>query len=156
MPPKTEESKPSEPGLFNSLIGEGTSFRGDVSVNGIFRIDGDFSGSIHTKGKVFIGRTGRAECTIHASSIVIGGVVQGTIISTDKVTILSTAIVIGSIQAPRLIAEEGVVVQGELQIKGENTRPLEHKKDRNGSLLQRWIRKPEEPVTVKMGPDKLR
>ncbi len=132
--------------LFNSLVGEGTSFKGDVTVNGIFRIDGDFIGSIKTKGKVFIGRTGRAECTIQASSIVIGGIVSGSIVSTEKVVILSSAVVMGHIQAPRLIAEEGVLLEGELHITGmtKATSPLLSK--RNGSIFQRWIRGRDEPV----------
>ncbi|MCX7788276.1 MAG: polymer-forming cytoskeletal protein [Spirochaetes bacterium] len=132
--------------LFNSLVGEGTSFKGDVTVNGIFRIDGDFVGSIKTKGKVFIGRTGRAECTIQASSIVIGGIVSGSIISTEKVVILSSAVVMGQIQAPRLIAEEGVLLQGELHITGVAKEPSQFPSRRNGSIFHRWIRGREEPV----------
>jgi cytoskeletal protein CcmA (bactofilin family) len=102
----------------NSLIGEGTFFRGEVSVNGLLRIDGDFSGSIKTKGKVFIGRNGRADCTIYASSVVVGGVVRGTIVSTGKVIILASAVVIGAIHSPRLVAEEGVILDGSLNITG--------------------------------------
>lgn len=132
--------------LFNSLVGEGTSFKGDVTVNGIFRVDGDFVGSIKTKGKVFIGRTGRAECTIQASSIVIGGIVSGSIVSTDKVVILSSAVVLGRIQAPRLIAEEGVLLHGELTITGATREPSPLQSRRNGSIFQRWIRGKEEPV----------
>jgi cytoskeletal protein CcmA (bactofilin family) len=115
----------------NSLIGEGTFFRGEITVNGLLRIDGDFSGSIKTKGKVFIGRNGRADCTIQASSVVVGGVVRGTIVSTGKVVILASAVVIGAIHSPRLVAEEGVILDGSLNItgipKGESLTP------RNGS-----------------------
>ncbi len=146
MPQKAVGVTVEEHTLFNSLVGEGTSFKGDVTVNGIFRIDGDFVGSIKTKGKVFIGRTGRAECTIQASSIVIGGIVSGSIVSTEKVVILSSAVVIGQIQAPRLIAEEGVLLQGELHITGAGKETSQFPSKRNGSIFQRWIRGREEPV----------
>lgn len=146
MPQKSAGVTVSEHTLFNSLVGEGTSFKGDVTVNGIFRIDGDFIGSIKTKGKVFIGRTGRAECTIQASSIVIGGIVHGSIVSTEKVVILSSAVVMGQIKAPRLIAEEGVLLQGELDITGVTSAPPQGLERRNGSIFHRWIRKKEEPV----------
>ena len=96
-------------GVFiNSIIGEGTSFSGDILLSGLIRIDGDFKGSITTTGKVLIGKNGRAECTIKAETVVIGGVVKGDIISEDKVVILSTGMLIGNIVSPRLIAEEGV------------------------------------------------
>lgn len=146
MPQKSVGETVSEHTLFNSLVGEGTSFKGDVTVNGIFRIDGDFIGSIKTKGKVFIGRTGRAECTIQASSIVIGGIVNGSIVSTEKVVILSSAVVMGQIKAPRLIAEEGVLLQGELFITGMPSAPSQGLERRNGSIFHRWVRGKAEHV----------
>ncbi len=104
-------------GVFiNSIVGEGTRFSGDIFLNGLLRIDGDFKGSITTKGKVLIGKNGRAECTIKADTIVIGGVVKGDITSTDKVVILSSGMLIGNLSAPRLIAEEGVVLNGDCKI----------------------------------------
>ncbi len=102
----------------NSLVGEGTFFRGEISINGLLRIDGDFSGSIKTRGKVFIGRNGRAESAIHASSIVIGGIVKGSVVAAEKVVILSSAVVIGSIESPRLVVEEGVMLDGEVKVFG--------------------------------------
>ncbi len=107
-------------GVFiNSIVGEGTSFSGDILLTGLLRIDGDFKGSITTEGKVLIGKSGRAECTIKADTIVIGGVVKGDIISTDKVVILSSGMLIGNLSAPRLIAEEGVVLNGDCKIMKE-------------------------------------
>ncbi len=107
-------------GVFiNSIVGEGTSFSGDILLTGLLRIDGDFKGSITTKGKVLIGKNGRAECSITAETIVIGGVVKGDITSTDKVVILSSGMLIGNLSAPRLIAEEGVVLNGDCKIVKE-------------------------------------
>lgn len=102
-----------EDGSFiNSIVGEGTSFRGNLELNGLLRIDGDFSGTIRTQGKVLVGINGRAECTIHAGTVVIGGVVKGNVQATEKVLVLSTGMMIGNISTPRLIAEEGVVLDG--------------------------------------------
>lgn len=98
--------------FINSIVGEGTEFRGDLKLNGLLRIDGDFSGSITTDGKILVGRNGRAECTITAGTVVVGGVVRGNISSSEKVIILSTGMVIGNVSTPRLIVEEGVVLNG--------------------------------------------
>lgn len=98
--------------FINSIIGEGTRFKGEFDLNGLLRIDGDFTGSIRTKGKVLVGRNGRAECTMHAGTVVIGGVMRGEIFSTEKVIILSTGLMLGNITSPRLIVEEGVIVHG--------------------------------------------
>ncbi len=104
--------------FINSIIGEGTKFSGELVLNGLLRIDGDFSGSIDTKGKVLVGKTGRAECNIVASTAVIGGVVHGNIFSTGKVVILATGMVIGNIQARNLVVEEGVLLHGSCVITG--------------------------------------
>lgn len=102
--------------FINSIIGEGTRIKGEFDLNGLLRIDGDFSGVIRTKGKVLVGKNGRAECTLNAGTVVIGGVFRGEIVSTEKVIILSTGLVIGTITTPRLIIEEGVIFNGACKV----------------------------------------
>ncbi len=100
-------------GIFiNSIVGEGTKFVGDLELRGLLRIDGDFIGTITTNGKVLIGKNGRAECTITADTVVIGGVVKGDIVCKEKVVILSTGMLIGNVSTPRLISEDGVILNG--------------------------------------------
>jgi cytoskeletal protein CcmA (bactofilin family) len=106
----------SDDAFINSIIGEGTRFKGEFDLNGLLRIDGDFTGTIRTKGKVLVGRNGRAECTLHAGTVVIGGVVRGDVFSSEKVIILSTGLVLGNITTPRLIIEEGVIFDGTCRI----------------------------------------
>jgi cytoskeletal protein CcmA (bactofilin family) len=101
----------------NSIVGEGTHFRGHLQLSGLLRIDGDFSGSIATSGKVLVGKNGRADCTIEADTVVVGGILRGAIYATQKVIVLSSALILGNIQAPRLIAEEGVLIDGVLAIR---------------------------------------
>jgi cytoskeletal protein CcmA (bactofilin family) len=116
----------AEDGSFiNSIIGEGTAFRGELSLNGLLRIDGDFSGTVRTSGKVLVGKSGRAECTIKAATVVIGGIVKGNIFADDKVIILSTGMMIGNISTPRLIVEEGVIFNGNCLVRKEEKESVE-------------------------------
>jgi cytoskeletal protein CcmA (bactofilin family) len=103
----------------NSLVGEGSRFRGDLEINGLLRIDGDFIGNVKTRGKVFIGRNGRVDSTLSAASVVIGGVFKGTIEANEKVIVLASAVVLGTIVSPRVIVEEGVVLEGYLSVGTE-------------------------------------
>ena len=114
---------PRSEAFVNSLIGEGSFFRGDITIGGLLRIDGDFSGSVKTTGKVFVGRSGRADCSIRAASVVVGGIVHGAIQASEKVVILSSAVIVGSITSPRLIAEEGVILDGTVNIHGAPPEP---------------------------------
>lgn len=110
--------------VVNSIIGYGTTFTGDLDLTGLLKIDGDFSGSIKAEGKVLVGHTGRAKCSIFAKTVVVGGVVKGDIYAVDRVVILSTGMVLGNIRTPRLVIEEGVLFNGELTVTDE-----EEKKD---------------------------
>ena len=112
-------------GVFiNSIVGDGTRFVGDLELNGLLRIDGDFIGNIKTHGKVLIGKNGRAECTITADTVVIGGVVKGDIVSSGKVVILSTGMLIGNVSTPRLISEDGVILNGLCMISSVDDSPV--------------------------------
>lgn len=103
-------------GGVNSYIGEGTKFRGEFDLEGLLKIDGDFSGSIRTTGKVWIGSTGRVEGDIKATTVVIGGVLKGNVEVTGKVDVLSTGMVLGNIVTPRLIVAEGVIINGNCKV----------------------------------------
>ena len=115
------DSYSGDASLLNSIIGEGTRFRGEFDLSGLLRIDGDFSGTIRTKGKILIGQGGRAECNIYAETIVVGGMVRGNLFSTEKVVILSTGMMIGNICTPRLVVEEGVILNGNVSIRGKSS-----------------------------------
>jgi cytoskeletal protein CcmA (bactofilin family) len=100
----------------HSIIGEGTKFRGEFDLKGLLRIDGDFSGVIRTQDKILISRNGRAECTIYSRVVVIGGLVKGDIFASERVEILSTGVVIGNIETPRLIVQDDVILHGKCNV----------------------------------------
>ena len=125
--------------LLNSIIGEGTKFRGEFEINGLLRIDGDFEGTIRTSGKVLVGLNGRARCNIYAETTVVGGVVEGNIFCSEKLIVLSTGMVLGSVASPRLVVEEGVILNGNCRISGprrENSKRLAVK---SVPILQRQL-----------------
>lgn len=108
----------SEESFINSIVGPGTFFRGHVELRGLLRIDGDFSGSVRTDGRVIVGKAGRADCAIEAGTVVVGGLFRGEILAYEKVVLLSSCVVLGVITAPRLIVEEGVLFSGRCRITG--------------------------------------
>jgi len=114
------QKKPAEDGIVNSIIGEGSEFKGEFKINGLLRIDGKFQGTIETDGKVLIGQTGEALTDIKARLVVVGGSVKGNIFSTERVIFLSTGRIRGNIITPSLIMEDGVKFEGNCII---NKRP---------------------------------
>lgn len=139
------DSQFPEDSFVNSIIGEGTRFNGEFDLNGLLRIDGDFCGTVRTKGKVLVGKNGRSECVIYAGTVVIGGIVRGNIFAVEKVVILSTGIVLGNISTPRLIVEEGVIFNGQCKIiKAGSSQPARQAQTEATEDSPRFSRVPEQ------------
>jgi len=106
------QTKQIEDNIVNSIIGEGSEFKGEFNINGLLRIDGKFKGTIQTEGKVLIGKTGEAVTDVRARVVVIGGLVRGNIFAGERVLLLSTGHVTGNIITPSLVMEDGVIFEG--------------------------------------------
>lgn len=104
--------------LVNTLIGAGSAVDGDLEVDGMLRIDGDLRGSARVTGKVVVGSSGRVQASIRAKSAIVGGLVRGDLYVTDSARLLSGAVVLGNVFAPRLEAEEGAVIHGDIEVTG--------------------------------------
>lgn len=96
----------------NSIIGNGSSIRGDIKINGFMRIDGDLEGNLETTGNVLVGENARIAGNITARSITVGGIIKGNVVAPEQVHLLSSSIVIGDIQTRRFQADENVIVHG--------------------------------------------
>ena len=104
--------KKTEDATINSIIGEGSEFKGEFKINGLLRIDGKFTGMVETEGKVLIGQHGEVHADIKARLVVVGGSVKGNIFATERVLFLSSGRVKGNIIAPSLLMEDGVIFDG--------------------------------------------
>ncbi len=102
--------------IVNSLIGEGSEFRGEFKVKDLIRIDGYFKGLIETEGKVLVGQSGLVDTDIRAGIVVVGGEIRGSIQAKTRVVLLSTGKLYGDIVTPSLIVEDGTVFQGRCTI----------------------------------------
>ncbi len=97
----------------NSVLGLGSSIKGDIKVNGFTRVDGDLDGNLETTGNVLVGANARIRGNITAKSITIsGGIIQGNIIAQVSVKLLADTVVIGDIQAHKIFADDEVIIHG--------------------------------------------
>ncbi|MCQ2573930.1 MAG: polymer-forming cytoskeletal protein [Treponema sp.] len=96
----------------NSIIGNGSSIKGNFTVNGFVRVDGDIDGNLETDGNVIIGEHARLRGNISAKSITIGGIVLGNVTAKDSVKLLSSSAVVGDILCRKIQIDEGVIFHG--------------------------------------------
>src|ERR1700754_4539312 len=100
-------------GTSTSLIGAGTSMKGDITSNGDLRIDGNLVGNINCSAKVVIGANGVVQGDINGQQADIMGKVTGTIKVKDLLQLKGGSLMNGNIQAAKLQIEPTANFNGE-------------------------------------------
>ena len=97
--------------VVNSIIGKGSSFKGDLITDELIRLEGDFTGMIkNEKGTILLGHFSRFKGNIYSRDLTISGIFKGSLYITSKLFITSGAVVIGSIYAKFLEVEKGALL----------------------------------------------
>ena len=107
-------SKPKETEVSSiNLLGAGTVVKGEIKLNGDFRIDGVFIGSINCKGKVVVGNTGVVEGEIICQNADFSGEVKATVKVAELLTLKESAKFTGDITTNKLAIEPGAKFSGQ-------------------------------------------
>jgi cytoskeletal protein CcmA (bactofilin family) len=96
-----DQSAPVVDTRTTSILAQGCKFKGEVEVQGTFRVEGEFEGTIKNPETLVVGKTG-----------IIGGRVYGNIESENKVELQGGSHVEGDIKTRRLVIDEGVFFEG--------------------------------------------
>ncbi len=106
----TKNREPEMPAI--NLLGAGTVVKGEINVNGDFRIDGALIGTIQCKGKVVVGPTGSIDGEIRCQNADFSGEVKATVKVTELLTLKETARFSGEITTGKLAIEPGAKFSG--------------------------------------------
>ncbi|MCE5312131.1 MAG: polymer-forming cytoskeletal protein [Nitrospiraceae bacterium] len=96
---------------FDTLIGSGSEFTGNIIVDGTVRIDGRFTGSIKADW-IIIGNNADISGDITAKGVVIGARMHGNIEAAETVEIKPKGILYGDVRTKKLAVAEGAVFEG--------------------------------------------
>ncbi len=102
----------------NALLGRGSEFEGKLTFEGTVRIDGKFTGSIHSGDVLVVGEGAKVSAEVTCGTIIVHGEVNGNIRAKNGVELHHPAKVRGNIETPSLMIEKGVIFEG--QAKMEN------------------------------------
>jgi len=108
---------------FSSVIGAGSTWKGDFSTEGSVRLDGKVSGDINAAGTVHISEGAEVNANVHASYVTIGGTFDGKLVCTDRLELLAASRVNGSITTRLISIAEGAVMDGEIHMGSEVKEP---------------------------------
>jgi cytoskeletal protein CcmA (bactofilin family) len=102
-------------GKILSVIGKGSTFKGEIVCEGGARIDGSFEGTLLVKGPLVIGETARIVADINADAVSVAGSVKGNI-TAKKVDIMRTGRIYGDLITGSFTTEEGGFLRGQVRM----------------------------------------
>ena len=106
-----------------SILAQGCTFNGEVQIQGIFRVEGEFDGTIRTPEQLVVGKTGVVRGDIQVKNAIIGGKVIGNITAETKIELQSGSHVEGDIRTRRLVIDEGVFFEGNCSMGDKKPMP---------------------------------
>ncbi len=100
-------------GRLSGFVGNGTVLTGETNFQSMLRVDGHLTGRVASEsGTLIIGSSGKVDANILVAAAMINGTVNGDIVALEKVELGRTARVVGNIQSPRLMIEDGAIFEG--------------------------------------------
>jgi cytoskeletal protein CcmA (bactofilin family) len=95
-----------------TTISEGAILDGQIKIEGDIRVEGIVKGSVTSKGKVIMGKSGKVEGDIICQNAEISGHVTGKLKVADILILKANALVDGDINTGKLVIESGVKFNG--------------------------------------------
>jgi cytoskeletal protein CcmA (bactofilin family) len=104
----------------SGFLDKGTNVTGELEFAGTLRIDGNFHGSIATSDLLIIGEHAMVHADIKVGEIEIHGQVFGSIDAKRRVEISASGRLRGDVRTPVLGLTPGGVLDGRIQMAGDN------------------------------------
>ena len=102
-----------------NMIGVGTIIEGSINSSENIRFDGNLIGNLNTKGKVFIGQSGKISGEIRCKNCEVEGVVDGKVIVEELLSLRSMSKLYGEIKTGKLAIEPGAILTGKCDMGGK-------------------------------------
>jgi cytoskeletal protein CcmA (bactofilin family) len=104
--------KQRDTALWTGFLEQGVRLEGRLEVSGVFRIDGQVSGTVVSDHTLILGENARVEGQIDGEQITIFGRFDGVIHAKGRVEIHPRAIVTGEVFTSCLVLEQGGIFDG--------------------------------------------
>jgi cytoskeletal protein CcmA (bactofilin family) len=99
-----------------TYVSPSTKIVGTITGQGAYVFCGSVEGDCDISGPVTVAEGSRWKGTLKATDVVVAGVVDGDVISLQRVEIAGTARVTGSLSGNSIRVAEGAVIEGEIKV----------------------------------------
>ncbi len=129
---KAKDKNMAKNGEFDSnnvtTISTGTVVKGDIISEGDFRIVGKLMGSVTSKGKVVIGKSGQVEGNIFCKNADFAGTITGNVSVENMLLLKASSNLKGDIKTDKLSIESGALFSGNCLMSNSNAKSSNEKK----------------------------
>lgn len=107
----TESNQPK------TSVGRSILIKGEISGDEFLSVEGRIEGKINLNNGIHIKKNGLIKADMHATSIAVSGKVVGNIHATEKIELMEDSKVIGDLNAPRIVINEGARLSGQIKME---------------------------------------
>jgi cytoskeletal protein CcmA (bactofilin family) len=109
----------SAPITAGAHVGQTMRIKGEIYAKDDIQVDGEVNGVLTSESRLTIGEHGKADATIKAAEVVVGGAVKGNVEATQRIVLRKGANLVGDVKTAGIVIEDGAYFRGGIDI----TRP---------------------------------
>ncbi len=104
----------SENQHIDTLIGERSSFKGELSFDGVVRIDGTFEGNVRSArdGTLIVSESARITGDVDVPKLILHGAINGNVRAREALQITATGRLTGDVEYKVMALAEGAAING--------------------------------------------
>jgi len=99
-----------------TYVAASTKIVGTISGQGTYVFCGTVEGDCDIDGPLTLAESGRWKGMLKATDIVVAGTVEGDVVAKQRVEILGSARVTGSLAGNSIAVAEGAIIEGEIKV----------------------------------------
>jgi len=103
-----------------TVIQKKFNMRGSIEFQNPLKMCGDFDGDIKGSSTLYIESGAKIHAHIQVPHLIVYGQIIGNIIASEKVSLHTGSNVVGNIRTPNLEIEDGVVFEGQCEMKQQS------------------------------------
>ena len=104
-----------------AFVDEGSQIEGKYTFTGTVLLNGKFQGEIASPDTLIIGERGVVNAIVRAGTLVVNGELVGNVYASERVELSGKARVLGDVQSPIVVLEEGVMFEGHCKMPRPGT-----------------------------------
>ncbi len=107
----------------HTILGHEAAFDGKLVFQGSVRIEGKFTGEIHTDDTLLVTETAEVVASVSVGTLILNGTLRGNVRAKRLIELQAPARLYGDIETPSLKIEPGVMFEGHCKMENIGSAP---------------------------------